>query len=169
MPKLIRFPLAALMVLTSLIAHANCAPVLDALDKAWTQDRIAQYDIDRPDQPLTGRPFMVRINKDMWIDNYAGGYTHNRIAAQNPMAEALKRATEKGAAPCESFGNGVYRGQAAAKYRVGSNLVGSGVTGKVILWINKSSGLPLYHEFEQLGPGGFAWIYGDAVKEPPKK
>jgi hypothetical protein len=31
--------------------------------------------------------------------------------------------------------------------------------------ISKATGLPVYHEVNGLGPGGFAWVYGDAVKQ----
>ena len=37
--------------------------MLEALEKAWLQERLAQYDIDAPDQALTGQPIIVRINK----------------------------------------------------------------------------------------------------------
>ena len=42
-----------------------------------------------------------------------------------------------------------YRGQPATKYWIEGSL-GSKSTGRLILWIGKSSGLPVYHEFEAL-------------------
>jgi hypothetical protein len=77
----------------------------------------------------------------------------------------LRRDEAKGSAKCEMVGSATYRGQPATKYRIEGSL-GSKSTGRLTLWTGKSSGLPVYHEFEALAPGGFAWAYGDAVKEP---
>jgi len=156
----------ALALVFGASARANCATVLDALDKAWQQDRLAQFDIDALDAPLTGKPFLVRINKEVWVNN-GSGFDRTGDPRQNPMASSLRSDAAKGKVDCESLGSATYRGQPATKYRI-TGSIGSKSTGRPTLWIGKA-GLPLYHEFELLGPGGFAWVYGDAVKEPGKK
>jgi len=37
------------------------------------------------------------------------------------------------------------------------------------MWIDKRSGLPAYHEIDGLGPGGYAWVFGEVVKDPAIK
>lgn len=146
--------------------YANCAPAIEAFEKAWSLDRLAQYDIESPDQPLTGRPFVVRIGRTVWTD--MGDYfnRNDNATGGNPMVQNLKTRTASGEAKCSPAGAGLYRGEAAVKYRI-EGAIGSGsTTGPIILWVSKSRGLPLYHEFEKLQPGGYAWVYGDSVKPP---
>jgi hypothetical protein len=146
------------------LAYANCSPVAEALDKAARQDRLAQYDVDHPEQTPSGRALVIRIGKTTWVDA-AGTYDRSDSADADRMVSVLKKHLQDGKVQCEAAGNGTYAGQAAAKYRFESPMGGSSL-GKVTFWVGKKSGLPLYHEFEKLGPGGFAWVYGNAVKEP---
>lgn len=108
---------------------------------------------------------VVRINKMSWIDTGTGQYEKHPDSGANPIISALKRDAAKGAAKCEAIGAGNHRGQASDKYRLDGS-VGSSLTGRVTLWISKANGLPIYQEFEKLGAGGIAWVYGSAVKEP---
>ena len=41
-----------------------------------------------------------------------------------------------------------------------------GSAGGAAVWIAARRGLPAYHEIPGLGSGGYAWVFGDAVKEP---
>ena len=151
-----------------LVAQANCGPLLEAIDKAWKQERIAQYDIDSPDQPLSGLPQVVRVGKWIWSKGASDQLQRFPHAERNVMVEALRSDVAKGTAKCEALPDGTYRGQAVRRYRLAGN-VGSDLTGRTVYSISRASGLPLYHEMEKLGPGGFAWVYGDAVKEPAVK
>lgn len=161
-------PLALAALFVSPGASANCATtVLEALEKAWQQARLAQFDIDTPEQPLTGKPVLVRIDKAVWTNFDGSGYTRLDLS-RNPMATDLRGFIDKGTARCETLVTVTYRGQNTTKYRVEGSLGGT-LGGRTIVWIGKSNGLPAYHEFDKLSPGGFAWVYGDAVKEPAKK
>lgn len=148
-------------------AHANCTPILNALDKAWQQQRLAQYDVESREQPLGDKPMLVRINKVVWM-SMGAAYERSGEPSQNPMASTLRSDAANGAAKCEALDTASYRGQSAKKYRVDGSL-GSQSLGRVTLWISAATGLPVFHEFEKLGPGGFAWTYGDAVKDVSKK
>lgn len=147
--------------------YANCNPVIDALERSLKQERIAQFDVDSPEQPLTGRPMMVKIGKRIWVDAGGSGYDQSTDTGSNPILNALKRDAAKGTAKCDPVGSASYRGQAVDKYRIDGS-VGSSITGRMIMWVGTPGGLPLFHELEKIGPGGFAWVYGDAVKEPRK-
>jgi hypothetical protein len=149
------------------IAHANCAPVVDALEKASRQARLAQYDIDSRDQPLTGKPVLVRIGKVLY-DGFGGDYERTEIDGADPMLQALRRAVREGRARCETAGTDTWRGAAATRVRF-DNPMAPKQYNPTTMWIAKSTGLPVYHEINGLGPGGFAWVYGDAVSEPAVK
>jgi hypothetical protein len=56
---------------------------------------------------------------------------------------------------------------AAIKFRI-DNPAAPRSLNPMTLWIAKETGLPLYHEVNGLD-GGFASVFGDAVKEPAAK
>jgi len=147
-------------------AHANCSALFDALEKADKQTRFAQYDLDSRDQPLTGRPVLVRIGKLLY-EGFGGDYERHELDAKssNPMLAVMRRADQQGKARCEAAGTDTWRGTAVTKVRF-DNPMSTKQFNPTTLWIAKSTGLPVYHEINGLGPGGFAWVYGDAVKEP---
>lgn len=149
------------------VASANCAPVLAALEKADREPRVAQYDIDSRDQPLTGKPVIVRIGKVVY-DGFGGDYERNDTDGTNPVLALLRRADQSGKARCEALGSDSWRGTPATKLRFDNPLAPKSVN-PTTLWVGRTSGLPLYHEIGNLGPGGFAWVYGNAVKEPAIK
>jgi hypothetical protein len=149
------------------VAHANCGPLLDALEKADQQPRFAMYDIASRDQPLTGRPLAVRIGKVIY--DASGGDLQRRDAATNPVVAKVREAAKTGSARCEPGGSDTYRGTAANKIRFHNPLLPKRYNlNPMTIWIAKGSGLPLFHELNDT-PGGYAWVYGDAVKEPPVK
>lgn len=163
--RLIGVLLGALLFVVSMATQANCTPAIDALNKAWKQDRIAQYSIRQSDEPLTGQPFLVRIGKFVWTPGVGSALDRHPDPGSNPMVDRLQRDVAKGTAKCEPLGNATYRNQVAVRYRLEGTL-GGNATGPLTLWIGASNGLPIYHQFEKLGLGGFAWIYGESVKEP---
>ena len=69
---------------------------------------------------------------------------------------------------CETAGSDTYRGAAVEKIKF-DNPLSPKQYNPTTMWIAKGSGLPVYHELNDLGPGGFAWAYGAAVKEPVVK
>ena len=146
------------------VASANCSAVLAALEKADREPRVAQYDIDSRDQPLTGKPVLVRIGKVVY-DGFGGDYERHDTDGINPVLSLLRRADQSGKARCEALGSDSWRGTPATKLRFDNPLAPKSVNPTTI-WVGRTSGLPLYHEIGNLGPGGFAWVYGDAVKEP---
>jgi hypothetical protein len=139
---------------------ADCRLLLDALDKADRQPRVAQYDVETRDQPLQGTPFLVRIGKVVWVESQ-----RSETDGTNPVLAALRRNVAAGSAKCEPAGSDTYRGTAVVKVRF-DNPVAPKQYNPTTMWIDAKTGLPVYHELAGLGPGGFAWIYGDAVKEP---
>jgi hypothetical protein len=146
----------------------DCGPVINALEKAQAQPRLAQFGVENRDQPLKGHPMLVRIGKVEYMAFEVGGqfshYEKNESLPTNPVLSALKSASKSGTAHCESVGMDSYLGTPATKFRF------DGLKGMnpATMWIAKSSGLPLYHEMEGFD-GGFAWVFGDAVKEPEAK
>lgn len=100
----------------------------------------------------------MRIGNSEYMCYELGGkFSHyeRHDSVGNPMLRALKSGNVK----CDSIGADTVRGKAANKYRIDSPAA--------TMWISKYSGLPLYHEVN--GMGGFAWAYGDGVKEPAAK
>lgn len=165
----IRLVIAAAAAAGTCFAHgasANCDRLLDALEKADKQDRVAQYDIDSRDQPLTGKPMFVRIGKVMYDGSSTGdAFEAHPVNGPNPILNALRKSQQSGKLKCESLGSEPYRGAAAEKFRF-DNPAAPAKFNPTTMWIAKSTGLPVYHEMNDLGPGGFAWTYGAAVKEP---
>jgi hypothetical protein len=169
--RLPHFVASAIATLLASSAHANCNTVIDALEKAMKQERLAQCSLDSRDQPLPSNPMLVRVGKSEYTAYEVGGrfshFERHETSGGNPILSALKRATKDGSARCESRGADSYRGTAAIKFRI-DNPAAPRSLNPMTLWIAKETGLPLYHEVNGLD-GGFAWMFGDAVKEPAAK
>jgi len=151
------------------VALADCAAPLEALAKSWQQPRLAQYDMRTPEQPLPKSPATVRIGKTIWTDTAGSGtFRTDPAPSEHPFTVSINLQAKKGPVNCELVGNGTYRGQAVVKYKLDAS-AGSNTTGRVTLWVSKTSGLPVYQEYEKTILGGYAWVYGDAVKEPAGK
>jgi hypothetical protein len=170
MQSCIRFLAAAAVGgLCAHAAHANCDRLVDALDKADKQERVAQYDVESRDQPLTGKPMIVRIGKVMYDGSLAGNvFEAHPFNGSNPILAALRKSQQSGKLKCESLGSDSFRGAPAEKFRF-DNPAAPAKFNPTTMWIAKSTGLPVYHEMNGLGPGGFAWTYGAAVKDPVVK
>jgi hypothetical protein len=141
-------------------ATADCRLLLDALDKADRQPRVAQYDIETRDAPLTGDPFLVRIGKVVWV-----GAERTETDGVNPILKSLRRNVADGTARCEGAGTDTFRGAAVVKIRF-DNPMAPARYNPTTMWIDRRSGLPVYHELNGLGPGGYAWVFGDSVRDP---
>jgi hypothetical protein len=150
-------------------ARANCDRLFEALDKADKQERVAQFDIDSRDQPLTGKPMTVRIGKVMYDGSPAGNaFEAHQTDGTNPILAALRKMKQSGKARCDTAGSDTYRGLATEKIKFDNPLLPARVN-PMTIWVAKDSGLPVYHELNDLGPGGFAWVYGSSVKDPVVK
>jgi hypothetical protein len=157
--------LLAAVILVALASAADAAPadcrlLLDALDNADRQPRVAQYDIETHDQPLTGDPFLVRIGTVVWVNA-----ERTETDGTNPILRALARTVADGTARCEPAGTGTFRGAAVVKIRF-DNPMAPARYNPTTMWIDRRRGLPVYHEVNGLGPGGYAWVFGDSVKDP---
>lgn len=144
-------------------AWAGCASLLAALEKADAQPRMAMVDVDSPDQAPTAKPEFMRIDKTVYTQ-MAGGW-HTSPATGNSLTTQIRAGQTEGNGDCQSAGSGTVRGVAADKVRF-DRPSGQRSTGAATIWIDRKSGLPLYHEFAKLSPGGFAWTYGAAVALP---
>ena len=140
-------------------ANANCNALIDALEKAQSQERLAQYEVAGRNVAPQGQPRLVRIGKSEYMGYSVGeriSHYERHDSVGNPVLRALKRSPQ---ARCASADDS-YRGAAALKVQSD--------TPPATVWIDKRSGLPVYHEINGFD-GGYAWTYGDAVKEPPVK
>lgn len=158
---------AATCALAAHAAHASCDKLFDALEKADKQERSALYDIDSPDQPLTGKPITVRIGKMMYDGSPTGpAFEEHSTDGVNPILVALRKMKQGGKLKCDAAGSGSYRGMTTDKIKFENPLLPAKFN-PMTIWIAQTNGLPVYHELNDLGPGGFAWVYGSAVKDPP--
>jgi len=161
--------IAAACGLLGQTARADCDRLFEAFDKADKQERVAQYDIDSRDQPLTGKPMTVRIGKVMYDGTLAGNvFEAHQTNGVNPVLAALRKAKQDGKVTCDAAGGDTYRGQATEKIKFDNPLLPAKFN-PMTIWIGKNNGLPVYHELNDLGPGGFAWVYGSDVKDPVVK
>jgi hypothetical protein len=144
-------------------AWANCAALLAALDKADAQPRMAMVDVDSPDRAPTAKPEFMRIDKTVYTP-MAGGW-HTSQATGNSLATQIRAAQTQASGDCQSAGSGAVRGAPVDKVRFDSPSRQNS-TGAATIWIDRKSGLPVYHEFAKLSGGGFAWTYGAAVALP---
>jgi hypothetical protein len=150
------------------MAHANCADLISALERADREPRMAQLDLEKRDQPIaTAKPVLVRIGK-VHYDGFGSDLERVDSDGSNPVLAQLRRGHKAGTARCESAGADTWRGAAVSKIRFDNPLAPKSVN-PTLFWIARSSGLPVYHEIATLGPGGYAWVYGDAVKSPVTK
>ncbi len=146
-------------------AHADCTELIAALDKADREARVAVLDLHTRDQPLTGRPAYVRIGKVRYDGSDGATYRRREGGGANPMHTTLQRAQQNGTAKCSAAGTDTWRGKPATKIRFDNPFVPKSMN-PTTFWIARGSGLPVYHEIPAAGRGGYAWIYGEAVKEP---
>jgi len=150
-------------------ARANCDRLFESLERADKQERVAQYIIDRSDQPLASKPMTVRIGKVRYDGTLAGDvFEAHQTNGVNPVLAALRKAKQDGKVKCDAAGGDTYRGLATEKIKFDNPLLPANFN-PMTIWIAKNNGLPVYHELNDFGPGGFAWVYGSAVKDPVVK
>lgn len=165
-----RATVLAVLAMCAGTAHAaSCAELVAALDKAWQQKRLAQYEVQSRDQAPTGRPFVVRIGRTLYDGSSGVDYTRIEVGDGDDLLNMLKRDEKSGAAQCEAAGKDRYRDGAVTKLNYTAQVMRN-VTMVYTFWIAAASGLPVYHEVNgKFGKGAFAWTYGDTVKEPAAK
>lgn len=147
-------------------ASANCNALVEALEKAQSQERLAQYEVAGRSVAPQGQPRLVRIGKSEYMGYSVGdriSHYERHDSTGNPILRALKRSPQ---ARCASTDD-TYRGTATLKVQFDNPAAPPSMNPNTV-WIDKRSGLPVYHEVNGVD-GGFAWAYGDAVKEPPAK
>lgn len=160
-------PAAALLL--PFAARANCGALLAAFDKALVQPRVAIHDIHSRDAPLGARPSTIRIGDVMWDDTGGSGrYERFELEGHDPLTAALRKSDTQGKLKCTAAGSDTFRGTPVTKLKFDNPMVPAQFNPATV-WISKSSGLPVYQEVTGLGAGGYAWVYGDAVKEPPAR
>lgn len=144
-------------------ALADCKALFEALDRADLQPRVAQYGIERRDQLLNGQPAFVRVGK---VNYYAFGDEFERVETDgtNPAVQSLRHAAEHDAVRCAPAGNDTYLGAAVEKISVEDPTAAAGDQSLLTLWIDQSTGLPVYQQAGGVAPS-IVWVYGD-VDEP---
>lgn len=162
MKRLLRAALFAAAPLVPIGAQATCAPLVEALEKAQREPRGAIYEVDQRDQAPIGRPSTIRIGNVVYEAN-DGTYERHDTGGRDPILAAIRDAQGKGRWTCQAVGQDRYRGKAAEKFRFDNPLLPAQYN-PVTLWVDRASGLPAYHEVR--GLGGYAWVFGDAIKAP---
>ncbi len=155
---------AAVLLASASTAQANCKLLFDAMEKLARQSRVASYDVQNPEQRLSGEPEIVLIGKVVY-DRMSGRWERNETDGVHPMVAHMRQQERSGGMQCVNLGSGTYRGSKVTKIRAENPSVQKKNRLVHILWIDQDSGLPLYQE--AVGhPGGSAIVYGDAVKTP---
>ena len=154
------------------LVHADCAPVVAAYDKAEATRRYAVYEVDSINaKPKTG-PIVVVIGNVHYAQQYIrktpinfvpGGY---RKEAHNAHAEAdmLKARVAKSEARCDALGERKVGATTADGFRIRNNEKGIDYAA-IDLWIDRSTGLPIFYAPGD-STGGFGWLYGADVVVP---
>jgi hypothetical protein len=146
-------------------ARADCSALLAALEKADREPRFALYDLESREQPLTGKPVLVRIGKVVF-DGFGGDYERHDTDGTNPVLAQLRKAQRAGTARCAAAGTDTWRQGVAVNKIEFDNPLAPKSANPTTFWVSRVSGLPVYHEIANLGPGGYGWQFGEAVKEP---
>lgn len=161
-----RLVFLAAVALLSTDAQADCKPLLDAMGKLAQQSRIAAYEVDRPDQPLSGEPDVVIIGQFSYVRT---GTEWERIEIGDAAKDggwswsALPKEIAAGRVRCSAAGGGTLRGAAVAKFKYEVFEAGK-VESSGSVWIERRSGLPVFEG--PTGDTGWVVLYGDLVKEP---
>jgi hypothetical protein len=167
-----RVPLELLLGVVALVpataAYSNCAGLLKTLGAAEHHPRVAIFRLGSRDAPVAGKAIWIRIGKVEWLEDGNGSYERSE---DDEPDEADKALAELGIGyastrmACSSLGEDTWQGIPVTKMRIEYVPPIQGATPSTY-WLARSTGLPVYEEHEGDGPGGNAWVYGDAVKEP---
>jgi hypothetical protein len=156
------FALAA--ALAAFAADAQCDGIIEALERARGESRVAQLLVDANGHPNGTEPVTLRID-DVVYEGFDGVEYRTRPAdTGDPLAAALRRDPLR--ARCEELGADRFAGIKAFRFRFLHPEL-DGANGDVTLLVARKSGLPLFHTYDSLGSRGFAWIYGSRVRTPP--
>ncbi len=157
-----RLALPAASLLVAGAAQANCKPLLDALNKAVQQSRFGVYEVQSSEQALSGEPHVVIVGTVSYVRS---GKEWERIEIGDLGGHwaHLRKELAGGELNCKTAGTGRYGGAPVTKLTV-TRPKASEESSQI--FIDQRSGLPVY---EGTTDGGFAVVYGDAVKEPTVK
>jgi hypothetical protein len=156
-----RLALLAAGLLVAGAAQADCKPLLDAMNKAAQQSRFGVYEVQNPEQALGTEPDVVIVGTVSYVRS---GKAWERIETGDlggHWAE-LRKELAGGDLNCKTAGTGRYHGALVTKLTVTRRKASEPSQ----VFIDQRSGLPVY---EGTTDGGFAVVYGDAVKEPKVK
>jgi hypothetical protein len=174
-PSLLRAVGAVALLGVVHVAHADCDPVVAAYAKAAATKHYAVFEVDRFEQAPKGEPFSVTIGDTEYVENYVqkspisivkAGYKKDHGDGATREMGMLKTNAAKGQSICNPLGDRRLGTASVTGYRIVDKSLGSlANTMAIEMWIDKSSGLPLWHGVGSDG-GGFRWAYGDAAKAP---
>jgi hypothetical protein len=166
--------LLTLALTAAATAHADCAPVIAAFDKADATKRFALYEVDSVTQVPKGDPFMIAIDNVSYRQKYErkgalsfvkAGFEQGGHAA-GFEGRSLKEREKKGEQRCEPLGERKLGSEAAVGYRIRNNRGKEADLSATDMWIGRASGTPL---FTSIGPdesSGMRWVYGASVVAP---
>lgn len=143
-------------------AQANCKPLLDALNKAAQQSRFGLYEVQSPEQVLSREADVVIVGTVGYVRS-GEEWERTEIGDLGGHWADLRKELAAGELHCKTEGTGRYRDALVTKLTV-SRPKASKEPSRI--FIDQRSGLPVY---EGTTDGGFAVVYGDAVKEPNVK
>jgi hypothetical protein len=77
--RIISLLAAAALLASASAAQANCKLLFDAMDKLGRQFRVASYDLENPEQRLTGEPDMVLVGEVAYDDAPTGTFRRHAV------------------------------------------------------------------------------------------
>jgi hypothetical protein len=162
MDLIARLAVLATGLLVAGAAQADCKPLVDAVNKTVQQSRFGVYEVQNPEQALGAEPDVVMIGTVSYVRS---GKEWERIEAGGLGGHwaRLRKELAGGELNCKTTGTGRYRGTVVTKFTVTRAKAAEEPN---YIFIDQRSGLPVY---EGTNDGGFAVVYGDAVKEPKVK
>jgi hypothetical protein len=162
-------PFASLLALSlaSVLAHADCGPVIAAYSKAEATGRYGWYNAIKIDETPKPPMIMMTIGKDVWYDQTEEGKMFSKwnLRVAQKQADDLRDDEKKGDKRCEPLGDRVIRGEPAVGFITRNNGKSKEDLTAIHVYISKSTGLPIWHGFDT--GGGYHWVYGAVVTPPP--
>ena len=165
---------AAVLAALAGTAHADCAPVIAAFDKADATKRYAMYEVDSMAQAPKGDPFMVAIGDVEYRQKYErkgplsivkAGFEKGGHAA-GVEGRSIKEREKKGGLRCEPLGERKVGSEVALGYRIRNNEGKEPDPSATDVWISRASAVPLFTSVGGSDDGGFRWVYGSSVVAP---
>jgi hypothetical protein len=148
--------------LLSSAANADCSPVISGFKKAQREARIAAYGVADKNAKPEGDPWTVRIGASVYINGVFNGLQPGFVKDDSTVFPHTTDFEPKHATvACAVVGEDRYRGKPAIRIHVQRSDQEKGN----VVWFDRASGLPVYEETDDK-MFAFAFVYGDAVKEP---